>query len=164
MVTNLPIPPPRGGARRARTFFRAAATLLGLTALVQVGFAAGYIGGDYDALKMHDVNARAVISLALITAGTAVWFRRAGGPMWPVPVSVVLVLALAGELILGIAHAVAPHIALGVIVVSAIAVLVSRAWIDSGAPVTSRAGSASPDPAEPSRSSTASESSAEPVA
>jgi hypothetical protein len=162
MVTNLSAQP-RAGARRAQTFFRAAATLLGLTALVQVGFAAGYIGGDYDALKMHDVNARAVMSLALITAGTAVWFRRTGGPAWPVPVSVVLVLALASELILGIAHVVALHIALGVIVVSAIAVLVSRAWIDSGTLATSRAGSADSDPAEPSRSSSSPESPAEPV-
>ena len=120
------------GPRRALALFRWAATLLAVMALAQAGLAAGYLGGEYEALDTHARNARVVVGLALVTALTALWARRKGGPLWPVPAALVLLLALVGELALGTARAVAPHIAFGVLVISGVAVLVAGAW--TGAP------------------------------
>ncbi|MFG3259904.1 hypothetical protein [Streptomyces sp. NPDC048172] len=117
------------GARRAFAFFRGAATLLALAVLAQVGLAAGYLGGDYDSLERHGANAGIVVALALLTSVTTVLVRRTGGPLWPVPLSLVLVLALFGEMMLGMARVVAVHVALGTVLVSAVAVLVTWAWL-----------------------------------
>lgn len=125
-------PRPADGSRSAFALFRWTATLLAVLALAQAGLAAGYLGGEYEALDTHALNGRVVVGLALVTALTALRARRKGGPLWPVAASLVLLLALAGELALGTVRAVAPHIAFGVLVVSGVAVLVAGAW--AGAP------------------------------
>ncbi|MGP3925220.1 hypothetical protein [Streptomyces sp. 8N616] len=107
---------------------------MAFTALVQVGLAGGYLGGDYDALAMHQINAFVLAGLALITMIIAIWFRRTGGPKWQVPVSIVLFIAVPVQATIGTNRIVPAHIALGVLIVSTIAVLVTLAWIAPGAP------------------------------
>ncbi|MGX1881778.1 hypothetical protein [Streptomyces sp. NPDC055287] len=119
---------PRPGAPRALVFYRASATLLFLMTLVQVGLGAGYIGGDYESIDMHDVNARVLIVLALLTLITAIWLRRAGGPVRAVAVAAVMLVALVAQMMLGMERVVAVHVTLGVIIFAAVTVLLMRAW------------------------------------
>ena len=126
-MTNLS--PQARGAHRARASHRAAATLLALTTLLQVGLAGGYISGDYESLEMHDINAGVLMIAALLTLGTAVWLRRAGGPVRPVATSVALLVALVLQMFLGMERIVAVHVTLGVLIACAVTVLVMRAWM-----------------------------------
>ncbi|MFE6161276.1 hypothetical protein ACFQ7F_20470 [Streptomyces sp. NPDC056486] len=125
---------PGKGLPRALVCYRASATLLALTTLVQVGLGAGYIGGDYDSMDLHDINARVLISLALLTLGTGIWLRRRGGPVRAAAVSAVLLVALVVQMVLGIERVVAVHITLGVIIFAAVTVLLMRAWAVSVPP------------------------------
>lgn len=125
---------PRPGAPRALVFYRASATLLSLMTLVQVGLGAGYIGGDYESIDMHDIIARVLIGLALLTLITAIWLRRGGGPVRAVAVSAVLLVSLVVQMVLGIVRVVAVHVTFGVIIFAAVTVLLMRAWAVSVPP------------------------------
>ncbi|MFI2437048.1 hypothetical protein [Streptomyces sp. NPDC018693] len=140
-MTNLS--PQARGAHRARASHRAAATLLALTMLLQIGLAGGYIGGDYDSMEMHDINARVMVVAALLTLATAIWLRRAGGPVRPVATSVAMLVALVLQMVLGMERIVAVHVTLGVLIACAVTVLVMRAWtmpLPTGARRASEAG------------------------
>jgi len=80
---------------------------------------------------MHDINAGVLMIAALLTLGTAVWLRRAGGPVRPVATSVALLVALVLQMFLGMERIVAVHVTLGVLIACAVTVLVMRAWMMS---------------------------------
>ncbi|MFF3905074.1 hypothetical protein ACFYZJ_03540 [Streptomyces sp. NPDC001848] len=119
-------PRPRGA--RARALHRGAATLLALTMLLQVGFGAGYISGDYDSMDMHRLNARVMVVVGLLTFISALWLRRVGGPVRAVATSAAMVVALVLQMVLGVERVVAVHVTLGVLIASAVTLLVMRAW------------------------------------
>ncbi|MFI2209352.1 hypothetical protein [Streptomyces sp. NPDC020141] len=125
---------PGPGVPRALVLHRVSATALFLTTLVQVALGAGYIGGDYESIVPHDVNARVLVGLALLTLITAVLLRRRGGPVRAVAVSAVLLVALVAQTVLGVRRVVAVHVTLGVIIFAAVTVLLMRAWTESVPP------------------------------
>ncbi|MFZ3494469.1 hypothetical protein ACODT5_14805 [Streptomyces sp. 5.8] len=92
----------------------------------QVALAGGFLGGHYDMLALHGLLARVLTVVALLTAVAAFFVRRAGGPRSVLPAAIVLVVALVGEIALGLARAVSVHVFLGVVLVSAVVVLTQR--------------------------------------
>ncbi|MFE4368965.1 hypothetical protein ACFRMN_12110 [Streptomyces sp. NPDC056835] len=78
-------------------------------------------------LKMHGILGRVIVVVALLMAVAAFLVRRSGGPKSVLPASVVVLLALIAQMVLGLNRSVAGHVVLGVILVSAVAVLSQRA-------------------------------------
>lgn len=105
---------------------RITAVVQSVLMLVQVALAGGFLDGHYDMLAIHGTLARVVTVVALLMAIAAFFVRRSGGPGSILPVSIVVVVALVGQIALGLAHSVALHVVLGVILVSAGAVLTQR--------------------------------------
>ncbi|MFI1864666.1 hypothetical protein [Streptomyces jumonjinensis] len=95
--------------------------------LIQVAFAGGFLGGHFDMLKMHGILGRVIVVAAVLMAVAAFLVRRSGGPKSVLPASVVVLLALIAQMALGLNRNVAGHVLLGVILVSAVAVLSQRA-------------------------------------
>lgn len=95
--------------------------------LVQVALAGGFLGGHFDMLAIHGTLGRVIVVVALLMAVAAFFVRRSGGPKSVLPASVVVLLALVGQMMLGLNRSVASHVLLGVILVSAVAVLSQRA-------------------------------------
>jgi len=99
---------------------------IGLQAVLmfaQAASAGGFLGGHFDLLAIHGTLGRALTVVTLLTTVAAFFVRRLGGPRSVFPVSAVMVVALVGQIALGIAHSVAAHVLLGVTLVSAGAVL-----------------------------------------
>lgn len=105
---------------------RITAGILSVLIFGQVALAGGFLGGHYDMLALHGTLARVLTVVALLTAVAAFFVRRAGGPRSVLPASVVLVVALVGEIALGLGRAVALHVVLGVILTCAVVVLTQR--------------------------------------
>uniref|UniRef100_A0AAU2W2P5 Integral membrane protein n=2 Tax=Streptomyces sp. NBC_00008 TaxID=2903610 RepID=A0AAU2W2P5_9ACTN len=105
---------------------RITVVLLAILMLVQAALAGGFLGGHYDMLAVHGLVGRVLTVVALLTAVAAFFVRRSGGPAPVFPVSVVLVVALVGQIALGEMHSVPGHVLLGVILVGATAVLTQR--------------------------------------
>jgi hypothetical protein len=97
-----------------------------LLMLAQVALAAGFLGGHFDMLALHGTLGRVLTVATALTAIAAFFVRRHGGPKSIFPVAVVLVVALVGQIALGLAHSVTAHVLLGVILVCAGAVLTQR--------------------------------------
>lgn len=106
---------------------RITAALQSLLMLAQTALAGGFLGGHFDMLKMHGVLGRVIVVVALLMAVAAFFVRRSGGPRTVLPASVVVVLALIAQMVLGLNRSVASHVLLGVVLVSAVAVLSQRA-------------------------------------
>ncbi|MFE5584788.1 hypothetical protein [Kitasatospora sp. NPDC056531] len=108
---------------------RVTSTLLALLGLAQTTFAGSFLNGQYDMLKVHQVNAMVLGGVALIQAITGVLVKATGkGPGWPVWVSLVLVAAIAGQIRLGFTQVLAAHVTLGVLVVAGIVLMAGWAW------------------------------------
>lgn len=105
---------------------RIIAALQSILMLVQVALAGGFLGGHYDMLAIHGTLGRVITVVALLVAVAAFFVRRFGGPRSIFPASVVMVTALVGQIALGLGRSVAAHVVLGVILVSAVAVLCQR--------------------------------------
>ncbi|CAL9375483.1 hypothetical protein SUDANB145_00958 [Streptomyces sp. enrichment culture] len=113
--------------RKSLISLRVSAILQSLLMLAQVALAGGFLGGHFDMLRMHGLLGRAIVVVAVLMAVAAFLVRRAGGPRSVLPASVVVLLALIGQMMLGLNRSVAAHVLLGVILVSAVAVLSQRA-------------------------------------
>ncbi|MGW4820636.1 hypothetical protein ACWEP4_16965 [Streptomyces sp. NPDC004227] len=100
--------------------------LLSVLLLAQVALAGGFLGGHFDMLEMHGGLARGVVGVALLVVVAAFLVRRAGGPSSFLGPSVLLLIALLGQVVLGVRHSVAAHVVLGVLIVAAAAVLSQR--------------------------------------
>lgn len=113
---------------------------IGLQAIlmfVEVALAGGFLGGHYDLLAIHGTLGRALTVVTFLTTVAAFFVRRLGGPRSVFPASAVMVVALVGQIALGIAHSVTAHVLLGVTLVSTGAVLAHQVLttpLPSGAP------------------------------
>lgn len=94
--------------------------------LVQVALAGGFLGGHFDMLAIHGSLAVVIVVVALLMTVAAFFVRRSGGPKSVLPASAVVLLALVGQVMLGVTRSVTPHVLLGVVLVSAIALLSQR--------------------------------------
>lgn len=107
------------GPRATLTTLRVLAVLHSLAALAQPTLAGIYLGGDVDALALHELNANVTAGLGvaqLVAAIVFVW--RGRGRAWPLHTSIVLVLAEQVQVGLGYEGILAIHIPLGVSVIA----------------------------------------------
>ncbi|MFE7353691.1 hypothetical protein ACFU8Q_10900 [Streptomyces sp. NPDC057543] len=112
--------------RRSLLSLRIIAAFQSILMLVQVALAGGFLGGHFDMLAIHGTLGRVIAVVALLMAVAAFFVRRFGGPRSLLPASVVLLLALVVQIGLGLGRSVASHVLLGVVLVSAVAVLSQR--------------------------------------
>ncbi|MGW3508932.1 hypothetical protein [Streptomyces sp. NPDC000994] len=112
--------------RRSLLTVRVVALLQSVLLLVQVALAGGFLGGHFDMLEMHGMLARGVVGVAMVMAVAAFLVRRAGGPSSFLGPSVLLLIALLGQVVLGVKHSVPAHVVLGVTIVAATAMLTQR--------------------------------------
>jgi hypothetical protein len=80
----------RPGARLSLLCARASSVLLILLALTQTVLAGNFLGGQYDALMLHSIGARATTITSAIQIVILVWVWRRGGPRATVPAAVEL--------------------------------------------------------------------------
>ncbi|MGP2439229.1 hypothetical protein [Streptomyces sp. JW3] len=113
--------------RKSLISLRITALLQSVLMLAQVALAGGFLGGHFDMLRMHGLLGRGIVVVAVLMAVAAFLVRRAGGPGSVLPASLVVLLALIGQMMLGLNRSVAAHVVLGVVLVSAVAVLSQRA-------------------------------------
>jgi hypothetical protein len=107
---------------------RASSVLLVLLALVQSVLAGNFLGGQYDALMLHSIGARATTITSAIQLLILVWVWRTGGPRATVPAGVVQTLLLVAEFAAGELRLTALHIPLGVLLTVGIVQLTTMIW------------------------------------
>jgi hypothetical protein len=99
-----------------------------LLALAQAALAGDFLGGQYDALMLHAIGARATTITSAIQVVILVWVWRTGGPRATVPAGVVQTLLLVAEFAAGELRIAAVHIPLGVLLVVGIVQLTTMIW------------------------------------
>ncbi|MEU6009339.1 hypothetical protein [Streptomyces sp. NPDC047453] len=112
--------------RRSLLGLRTTVLLLSVLLIAQVALAGGFLGGHFGMLEMHGGLARGIVGVALLVVVAAFLVRRAGGPSSVLGTSALLLIALLGQVVLGVMHSVAGHVVLGVLIVAAAAVLSQR--------------------------------------
>ncbi|WP_436499453.1 hypothetical protein [Actinokineospora sp. HUAS TT18] len=116
------------GPRRTLTVLRSVAVLHTLAVLAQPLLAGVYLGGEVDALGMHELNAHITSGLGAIQLFCAIAFTwRGRGARWPVWTSLAIVLAEQAQVGLGYGGVLAFHVPLGVTIVST--QLLSVVWL-----------------------------------
>lgn len=117
------------GPRVTLWLLRAATSAFLLAVLAQPVLAGRYLSGEFDALGVHALNARAVILLSMVVAAASLLFATLGrGRFWPLPVAVALFLGAGFQTGSGYARQLALHIPLGVVIVTAAVLLAVAVW------------------------------------
>ncbi|WP_232070340.1 hypothetical protein [Mycobacterium noviomagense] len=122
---------------------RATTSALTVLAVTQAVFAGSFLGGQYNALMLHSVGAKATTLLSAVQVIVLVFVIRAGGPRRLMAVGLVLPLLLVAEFASGELRLTGLHVPLGVLLVAFILQLTAWVW---RLPTTRR-------PAEPSQAS-----------
>jgi hypothetical protein len=118
----------RPTARLSLLCARASSVLLILLALTQTVLAGNFLGGQYDALMLHSIGARATTITSAIQIVILVWVWRTGGPRATMPAGVVQTLLLVAEFAAGELRMTAIHIPLGVLLTVGIVQLTTMIW------------------------------------
>ncbi|QIS15675.1 hypothetical protein [Nocardia arthritidis] len=109
-------------------------TLHALGAFGQAVLAGRFLSGDYDMVAAHATNATVVGGIGYLQVVVALLVWRPGrGPVWPLAVSVGLVLAETAQILLGYFRGIGVHVPLGVAIIAALMVLLTWAWRRSAA-------------------------------
>lgn len=107
---------------------RTAAGVAAIAVVAQPVLAGMYLGGEFDALGVHAVNATALILLAMVQiALAAVYFWPGGGRIWPLAFAVSTFLAVGIQTGMGYERALAIHIPLGVTIV--LSQIIFTCWV-----------------------------------
>ncbi len=107
------------GPRATLWVLRSFAVLHSLCAVGQPVLAGIYLGGDVDAIGVHEINASVVAGLGVAQLVAAIVYVWAGkGRAWPLWASLGLVLAEQVQAGLGYEGVVAIHVPLGVTVIA----------------------------------------------
>lgn len=119
MIENSPTPGRRTSARLFRWFVVITFGIHAGLTVVQPFLAGAYLSGLVDAIELHQLIGLTlpVIGLLQVLAAALFW-RFAGGPLWPVQISSVVVLAEAFQIVMGFTGALGLHLPLGVAVVA----------------------------------------------
>jgi hypothetical protein len=115
-------------ARLALLSARASTVLMVVLAVVQATLAGNFLGGQYDALALHAVGARAITIASVVQFVVLAWVWRRGGPQGLVMGAGVQTLLLVAEFAAGELRLVALHIPLGVLIVVGIVQLTTAIW------------------------------------
>lgn len=115
-------------ARPALLSARASTALMVVLALVQATLAGDFLGGQYDALMLHALGARAITITSAAQVVVLAWVWRTGGPRRLFVAAVVQTLLLVAEFAAGEFRLAALHIPLGVLIVVGIVQLATAIW------------------------------------
>lgn len=97
-------------------------------ALVQATLAGNFLGGQYEALMLHALGARAITITSAVQVVILAWVWRVGGPRGAFVGAVVQTLLLVAEFAAGEFRLAALHIPLGVLVIVGIVQLTAMIW------------------------------------
>jgi hypothetical protein len=97
-------------------------------AVAQPVMAGSYLGGNFDIIGAHGLNGSMVLGATFLSGIVAIAYAVLRGPVWPVPVLVLLWFAEAIQLGLGYSRNLAVHIPLGVAIVGIAVALGAWAW------------------------------------
>jgi hypothetical protein len=140
-VTEAPPASEDRGPRATLQVLRVVAVLHSLAFLAQPVFAGGYLMGDVDDLKLHDVNAFVVTALDVIQLVCAiVFFWKGRGRAWPIWASLAIALAVEVQVGMGYERLLVVHLPLGVSLV--VGQILTTVWLfraDAGTPRLRRA-------------------------
>jgi len=115
-------------ARPPLLLARGSTALLALLAVTQAILAGDFLGGQYDALMLHAIGARALTIGSAMQIVVLAWVWRAGGPRAPFFAGVLQTLLLVAEFATGELHSAAVHVPLGVLLVAGIVQLTTLVW------------------------------------
>ena len=107
---------------------RATTATLAVLALTQAVFAGSFLEGQYNALMLHSLGARASTLLSVVQL-IVLWFvRRTGGPRSLVAVGALVTVVLVAEFATGELRLTALHVPLGVLLIAGILQLTASVW------------------------------------
>jgi len=109
-------------------YARVSSAMLVVLVLAQAVLAGNFLGGQYDALGLHAIGARATTITSAIQIVILVWVWRTGGPRAAVPAGVVQTLLLVAEFAAGELRMAAVHVPLGVLLTVGIVQLTTMIW------------------------------------
>lgn len=113
---------------KTRLLARATTATLAVLALTQAVFAGSFLGGQYNALMLHSLGAKASTLLSVAQV-IALWFvSRSGGPRSLPVVGVLVTVLLVAEFASGELRLTALHIPLGVLLIAGILQLTASVW------------------------------------
>jgi hypothetical protein len=111
-----------------RILARATTATLAVLALTQAVFAGSFLGGQYNALMLHSLGAKASTLLSVVQL-IVLWFvSRTGGPRSLVAVGALVTILLVAEFASGELRLTALHIPLGVLLIAGILQLTASVW------------------------------------
>lgn len=108
-----------------------------LLAIAQPIMAGSYLSGNFDILDAHGLNGNVLLGTTFLAGLAALGYVIVRGPVWPVPVLVVLWFAEGIQIGMGHTRNLAVHIPLGVAIVGTAAAL--AAWSFTSAAARRRA-------------------------
>lgn len=107
---------------------RFSTALMVALALLQATLAGNFLGGQYVALMLHALGARAITITSAVQVVILAWVWRGGGPRGAFLWAVVQTLLLVAEFAAGELRLAALHIPLGVVLVVGIVQLAAVIW------------------------------------
>jgi len=88
-----------------------------------------YLDGDFDQLAGHSLNGSLLPAITMLCIiGAALHASVGRGPLWPIPVTVLLVPVEGVQLAAGYSHSLAVHIPLGTGLVAVLLLLAAWSW------------------------------------
>jgi hypothetical protein len=111
-----------------RILARAITATLAVLALTQAVFAGSFLGGQYNALMLHSLGAKASTLLSVVQV-IVLWFvSRSGGPRSLVARGILVTILLIAEFASGELRLTALHIPLGVLLIIGIVQVTASVW------------------------------------
>ncbi|BCP15207.1 hypothetical protein MINTM021_21160 [Mycobacterium paraintracellulare] len=97
-------------------------------ALAQAALAGNFLGGQYDALMLHSLGAKAITLTSAVQIAILAWIWRLGGPRGAFLGGVAQTLLLVAEFAAGELRLTAVHVPLGVLLVVGIVQVAAVIW------------------------------------
>ena len=107
---------------------RATTATLAVLALTQAVFAGSFLGGQYNALMLHSLGAKASTVVSVVQLIVLWLVSRTGGPRSLVAVGALVTALLVAEFASGELRLTALHIPLGVLLITGILQLTASVW------------------------------------
>ncbi|MCA2310589.1 hypothetical protein [Mycobacterium intracellulare] len=119
----------RGPAMRGPLLLaRASTPSMVVLALAQATLAGNFLGGQYDALMLHSLGAKAITLTSAVQVAILAWIWRLGGPRGAFLGGIAQTLLLVAEFAAGELRLTAVHVPLGVLLVVGIVQVATVIW------------------------------------
>lgn len=107
---------------------RASTASMVVLALAQATLAGNFLGGQYDALPLHSLGAKAITLTSAVQVAILAWIWRLGGPRGAFLGGIGQTLLLVAEFAAGELRLTAVHVPLGVLLVVGIVQVATVIW------------------------------------